>query len=68
VIGDDDQGITGSDATISNIVPTDANGLAYSRSTGQVLNIVYLSKAAVSLGGFFPAGVNGFIRTSAANA
>ncbi|RMB51572.1 ferritin-like protein [Sphingomonas sp. PP-CE-3A-406] len=68
VIGDDDQGITGSDATISNIVPTDANGLAYSRSTGQVLNIVYLSKAAVSLGGFFPAGVNGSIRTSAANA
>ncbi len=68
VIGDDDQGITGSDATMSNIVPTDANGLAFSRSTGQVLNIVYLSKAAVSLGGFFPAGVNGSLRVSAANA
>ncbi len=68
VVGDDDQGITGSDATVSNIVPTDANGLAYSRSTGQVLNIVYLNKAAVSMGGFFPAGVNGNIRTSAANA
>ena len=67
VVGDDDQGITGSDATISNIVPTDANGLAYSRSTGQVLNIVYLNKAAVSMGGFFPAGVNGTIKTSAAN-
>jgi hypothetical protein len=68
VIGDDDQGITGSDATMSNIVPTDANGLAYSRSTGQVLNIVYLNKTAVSMGGFFPAGVNGNIKTSAANA
>jgi hypothetical protein len=67
VIGDDDQGITSSDPTMSNIVPTDANGLAFSRSTGQVLNIVYLNKAAVSMGGFFPAGVNGVIKTSAAN-
>jgi hypothetical protein len=41
--------------------------LAFSRSTGQVLNIVYLNKAAVSMGGFFPAGVNGVIKTSAAN-
>jgi hypothetical protein len=51
---DDDQGIMG-DATTSNIVPTDANGIAYSRTTGQVLNIVY------------PNGVNGLIRTSAAS-
>lgn len=64
---DDDQGITSSDATQSNIVPTDSNGIAYSRSTGAVLNIVYLNNASVSMGGFFPAGVNGAIRTSAAN-
>ena len=51
----------------SNVAPLDANGLAYSRSTGQVLNIVYLSKSAVSAGGFFPNGVNGTIKTSAAN-
>jgi hypothetical protein len=51
----------------SNIVPTDANGLAFSRSAGQVLNIVYLNRLAVTAGGFFPAGVNGNIRTSAAN-
>ena len=63
---DDDQGITG-DATTSNIVPTDTNGLAYSRTTGQVLNIVYLSKSALVGGVFFPNGVNGNIRTSAAN-
>ncbi|WP_375398199.1 ferritin-like domain-containing protein [uncultured Sphingomonas sp.] len=62
---DDDQGVTGT-ATTSNIVPTDANGLAYSRTTGQVLNIVYLSKAALAGGGFFPAGLNGNIRTSTA--
>ena len=64
---DDDQGIAGPDATQSNIVPTDANALAYSRSTGQVLNIVYLSKSALVGGGFFPNGVNGNIRTSAAS-
>ena len=51
----------------SNIVPTDANALAYSRSAGQVLNIVYLNRMAVDRGGFFPAGVNGNIKTSAAN-
>jgi hypothetical protein len=62
---DIDQGI--GDATTANIVPTDANGLAYSRSTGQVLNIVYLNRAAVGSGGFFPSGINGNIRTSAAS-
>lgn len=64
---DDDQGVIG-DATTSNIVPLDANGLAYSRTTGQVLNIVYLNPAATAKGGFFPAGVNGdiFMSTAAA--
>ncbi|MDB5677686.1 ferritin-like domain-containing protein [Sphingomonas bacterium] len=62
---DDDQGVTG-DATTSNIVPADGNGIAYSRTTGQVLNIAYLSKAAVVGGGFFPNGVNGNIKTSTA--
>jgi hypothetical protein len=33
-----------------------------------VLNIVYLSKAAVTAGGFFPAGLNGAIKTSTAQA
>ncbi len=51
----------------SNIAPLDANGLAFSRSAGQVLNIVYLNRMATTQGGFFPAGVNGTIRTSAAS-
>ena len=63
---DDDQGVAAI-GNQSNIVPTDSNGIAYSRSAAQVLNIVYLNKAAVSTGGFFPAGVNGSIRLSAAN-
>ncbi len=65
-----DQGVraTGSGAsTVSNIAPLDANGLAYSRSAGQVLNIVYLNRMAVTGGGFFPNGVNGTLRMSAAN-
>ena len=52
----------------ANLVPTDSNGLAYSRSAGQVLNIAYLNPAKVTKGGFFPAGVNGVINTSDDNA
>ena len=43
-----------STARRSNIVPLDANGIAYSRSTGQVLNIVYLNNAAVTHGRVLP--------------
>ncbi|MEO6310236.1 MAG: ferritin-like domain-containing protein [Leifsonia sp.] len=59
---DDDQGIVIDGK--ANIVPTDSNGIAYSRSAAQVLNIVYLTPEEVTSGGFFPAGVNGKIRTS----
>jgi hypothetical protein len=45
----------------ANIIPTDRNGLAFSRNTSQVLSIVYLGGAA--RGGFFPRGVNGTITT-----
>lgn len=62
---DVDQGISPSNDA-SNIVPLDANGIAYSRSPGDVLNIVYLSSASVSSGGFFPAGVNGSLVLSSA--
>lgn len=52
-------------ALVANFVPTDANSLALGRTANQVLNVVYASPAAVTQGGFFPAGVNGSIRTSA---
>jgi hypothetical protein len=52
----------------ANLVPADANGLVFGRTAPQVLNVVFQNRAAVTSGGFFPAGVNGTIRTSANNA
>ncbi len=68
---DDDQGISESSygdkkpANQSNLVPTDRNGIVYSRTPAQVLNIVYLNPAKdVTKGGFFPAGVNGAVNST----
>lgn len=58
--GGKDQGIVvGGKA---NIVPTDANAIAFSRNTSEVLRIVYLGGTAS--GGFFPNGLNGNIKTA----
>jgi hypothetical protein len=62
---DTDQGIRPMNDA-SNIAPLDANGLAFGRPAADVLNIVYLTQAAATAGGFFPNGVNGTIRTSSA--
>lgn len=50
-----DQGIVGP-GNRANIVPTDANGLAFSRNISQVLSIVYLG--GTGGGGFFPHGIS----------
>jgi hypothetical protein len=57
--GDDDQPIRVQGH--ANIVPADANGLAFGRTTQQVLNIVYLGGASAGYG-FFPNRLNGVIR------
>ncbi|MGI8458881.1 MAG: ferritin-like domain-containing protein [Propionibacteriaceae bacterium] len=62
---DDDQGVTRRGHV--NITPVDKNGIAYSRTPGQVLNVVYLTPKSVKKGGFFPNGVNGAVNTSADN-
>ena len=44
-----------------NIVPTDLNSVAFSRTPRQVLDVVYLANNAPK-GGFFPNGMNGKIK------
>jgi Ferritin-like domain len=68
----DDQGIEfGSDKNWkpknpSNLVPTDSHSIAYSRTPGHVLNIVYLTPATnATKGGFYPNGVNGVVHSTA---
>jgi len=63
---DDDQGVIVNGKV--NLVPADSNGLAFGRSTGDVLNVVYLTPESARKGGFFPTGVNGSINTSNDNA
>ena len=55
----------GKDAGLSDnagaiIAPADRNGVAYGRSTAEVLNIVYLGGK--GKGGFYPNGLNGAIK------
>lgn len=54
-----DQGLGTPDSY--NIVPTDGNGLAFSRTPQQVLNIVYLG-ASSREDSFFPKGLNGAVK------
>ncbi|MEH3103189.1 MAG: ferritin-like domain-containing protein [Sphingomonas phyllosphaerae] len=58
---DDDQGLVdASNGNAANLVPANVNGIAYSRSSEQVHNIVYLNATGANRtgGGFFPNGTN----------
>jgi len=66
----DDHGIspvTINSLAVSRIAPVAANGTVIGRSSGTVLNILYLNSTSASSGGFFTAGLNGTLKTSAAH-
>ena len=46
----------------SSIILSDTGGAAFSRTTTQVLQVVYLNATSPTPGGFFPKGLNGTIR------
>ncbi|MEH3104987.1 MAG: ferritin-like domain-containing protein [Sphingomonas phyllosphaerae] len=52
--------------TVANITPTDGDGDVPGRTPQQLLRILYQSSGQATSGGFFPAGVNGSIRSSTA--
>ncbi|THF88118.1 ferritin-like domain-containing protein [Deinococcus sp. KSM4-11] len=58
--GGKDMGLTDAKG-MAVIAPADSNGVAFSRSTREVLNIVYLAPGAHK-GGFYPNGLNGSIK------
>jgi len=53
---------------MTNLVPTNNDAIVYSRTPGEVLNVVYLTPKSRTQGGFYPDGVNGSLRRSDANA
>ena len=59
--GESDEGIvtTRNGVETANLVPTNNNGLVFTRDPQQVLDIVTLGQGANG-GGFFPEGLNGF--------
>ncbi len=62
-LSDEGSGVTDQGILINgepNLIPADSNSIAFSRSTRQVLNIVYGGVNAAS-GLFFPSGLNGTI-------
>lgn len=62
-----DQGLTSpvQPAAAANIVPSDPNAVAFSRTPEQVLKIAYLTPAdGAAGGGFFPSGVRGVVNIS----
>lgn len=73
IVADDDSGVSPVETQFgltSNFVPTDANGIVFSRNTEQVHNIAYLTRNAETSGGFFPNGTNNpnpALRRSGAN-
>ncbi|MGE7204865.1 hypothetical protein ACQKJZ_04195 [Sphingomonas sp. NPDC019816] len=53
--------------TTARLSLTGDDGLHLTRTPAQALNVLFMTSAAATQGGFFPTGINGTIKTSAAN-
>jgi Ferritin-like domain len=61
--GDKDQGIRVDGK--ANIVPSNSDGIAFTRTPQEVLHIVYLTEqSGVGKGGFYPNGMNGTLKST----
>jgi hypothetical protein len=61
--GDKDQGIRVDGK--ANIVPSNSDGIAFTRTPQEVLHIVYLTEqSGVGKGGFYPNGMNGALKST----
>lgn len=59
-------GLYASDPTVGIVAADTTNAIAFSRTTDQVLQIVYgATGSGLGKGGFFPSGLNGMIKTTA---
>jgi len=56
-----------SGATVTRLAASDSSGLYLGRTPQQALNVLFMTSAAATTGGFFPTGINGSIVSSAAN-
>ena len=59
--GTDDIGVGTNSAGAATIVDADSNAIVFSRTTAQVLPLLYVTSTGAKAGGFFPSGLNGSI-------
>jgi hypothetical protein len=59
--------VTNTGETVTQLATSNAEGLYLTRLPQQALNVLFMSAAAVTKGGFFPNGINGKYVQSAAN-
>lgn len=67
---DDDRGVASSGSTsnaAADVNLSDGEGETYGRLPNLTINTVYMTRATATSGGFFPDGLNGVLRSSAAN-
>lgn len=68
---DDDRGVSAgltasSGLNVADVNPSDGEGEVYGRLPNLTINVFYMTRVVTTAGGFFPTGLNGVLRESAA--